>query len=177
MKHGFPHAWYWKADDGRVYSAEKQSVVTESDPGYVAFIEKRGGCTRWPCDLDYKQTDESLLEAISKYGLHLTQKDALVTEARNKHKDALAGGVSVKLGKATMKVATDPTSLAHLNMLYQHAKNNSSENFSWIDGDGNPQTLTAEQVAAVHDAVIDFTQTATKSFADAVTAIKNKRSK
>lgn len=54
-----PLHWYWLADDGRVYSSERQVTVTTADSAYQTFITG-GAATEWPRDATGNQTSASL---------------------------------------------------------------------------------------------------------------------
>jgi hypothetical protein len=61
--------WYWKADDGRVYSSAQQAIVTEADESFVTFNGEGGTPTRWPVDESGEQTNAALQEVLTPYGL------------------------------------------------------------------------------------------------------------
>lgn len=67
----FPFAWYWIADDNRVYASAKQSIVTVSDEAFTAFKAEDNLPTRWPVDGDGNQTEAALQDVLSVHGLRL----------------------------------------------------------------------------------------------------------
>ncbi len=66
-----PHRWFWLAQDGRVYAGDRQAVVTESDPGYTAWIGSGGKPTPWPRDDDGEQTVAAMQEVVAPYGMNV----------------------------------------------------------------------------------------------------------
>ncbi|MBT1509395.1 hypothetical protein KIP88_02675 [Bradyrhizobium sp. SRL28] len=62
-----PFTWYWKAEDGRVYSSKRELIVDETDTDYLAFLEG-GPATEWPRDAGGNQTDAALQEVVEPYG-------------------------------------------------------------------------------------------------------------
>jgi hypothetical protein len=63
-----PGHWYWLADDGRVFSSERQLTVNESDQGYIDWCATGRKPTRWPVDDAGQQTDEILKETLAVWG-------------------------------------------------------------------------------------------------------------
>ncbi|WP_137132758.1 hypothetical protein [Rhizobium sp. FY34] len=62
-------AWYWVADDGRIYSSSCQHLIAEDDADYVNFIAAGGTPTTWPRDRAGDQTVTSMLAVVAPYGL------------------------------------------------------------------------------------------------------------
>jgi hypothetical protein len=64
-----PIDWYWKSDDGRVFSSARQALISEADGGFKAFMASGGKPTRWPVDDEGRQTDAALQNVLTPYGL------------------------------------------------------------------------------------------------------------
>ena len=64
-----PLHWYWKAEDGRIFSSERELVVGESDADYVAWVGDGRLPTEWPRDGAGAQTDAALQDVLTPYGL------------------------------------------------------------------------------------------------------------
>lgn len=65
-----PFDSYWIADDKRVYGSKRQTIVTDTDPDYVAWVAIEGNyATIWPRDIAGAQTNESLQDVLTQYGL------------------------------------------------------------------------------------------------------------
>ncbi|MCA1524287.1 hypothetical protein [Bradyrhizobium yuanmingense] len=65
-----PYDWYWLADDGRLYSSKRQSIVPESDPDFVEWQgdEPKATPQIWPRDDQGNQTDAELQKVMDEYG-------------------------------------------------------------------------------------------------------------
>ena len=61
--------WYWKANDGRVYSSKRSALIYPYDSGYLAFVAKYGAASPWPIDAQGNQTNQALREVLSAYGI------------------------------------------------------------------------------------------------------------
>lgn len=64
-----PTDWYWRADDGRIYSSRRNALVYAYDSGYLDFVAQRGGATPWPRDAAGQQTTAALQDVMSQYGI------------------------------------------------------------------------------------------------------------
>lgn len=64
-----PFDWYWRDDDGRIYSSKRRTVVSKNDKEFEAFLAGNGFVTRWPTDANGRQTDAALAEVLAPYGL------------------------------------------------------------------------------------------------------------
>jgi hypothetical protein len=66
-----PLDWYWKSDNGRIYSSAQEKIVAENNPQYQAWtggLERIRVPTRWPRDVDGNETVEALREVVAAYG-------------------------------------------------------------------------------------------------------------
>lgn len=66
-----PFDWYWRADDGRVFSSARGTTVAAGDAVFVAWGEDGTEPTRWPRDEADGQTDAALQDVLTPYGLHV----------------------------------------------------------------------------------------------------------
>jgi hypothetical protein len=64
-----PHAWYWLADDGRVFSSAGPAIVTASDSGYVAFLASGRVATIWPRNTSGAQTIAAMQDVMTPYSI------------------------------------------------------------------------------------------------------------
>jgi hypothetical protein len=158
----FPFGWYWIADDGRVYSAPKQSVVTVDDPEYVAFLQGgRMSATPWPRDMAGNQTNEELQKTIGQHGLSLSPADALIAYAANKRWVKETGGITV----GGMSILTDDRSKQMLMGARLFADSNPEFSTAWVCGDGTIVVVNAAQIAGVSDAVLSWVASCFATFA------------
>lgn len=64
-----PLNWYWKADDGRVFSSDRNQVIPADDAVYLAWLTAPLLPTRWPEDDSGEQTDAELAKVLAPYGV------------------------------------------------------------------------------------------------------------
>jgi hypothetical protein len=67
-----PRHWWWLADDGRLYSSEKQTTTDVNDPDYIAWQgtdDPVAEAQIWPRDSTGAQTTASMQEVMTLYGL------------------------------------------------------------------------------------------------------------
>lgn len=64
-----PAKWFWLADDGRLFSSAQAALIQENDEAYAAWVEAAHQPTPWPRDDDGAQTDDTLQEVLSPFGL------------------------------------------------------------------------------------------------------------
>lgn len=82
-----PTDWYWKAQDGRLFSSAKASTVSPTDAGFVAWSANGRAPTAWPRDEAGVTTDAALQEVLALYGISVTSVRAVpqsVTRAQAK---------------------------------------------------------------------------------------------
>lgn len=70
-----PFNWFWKAEDGRIYSSARQHVVGSDDLSYVEFLDNGGTPTVWPRNDDGEQTITAMLAVVEPYGLIVAQSE------------------------------------------------------------------------------------------------------
>ena len=67
-----PFDWYWLSGDGRTYSSARQAKVQKDDAAYLDWIRDGSLPTPWPSDETGSQTDASLQDVLSPYGLRVS---------------------------------------------------------------------------------------------------------
>lgn len=72
-----PRNWYWKADDGRIFSSFKSSLIKENDAAFKAWLKTPFLPTRWPEDGRGLQTDAELAKVLLPYGIIFGGLDAI----------------------------------------------------------------------------------------------------
>lgn len=70
----FPTDWYWRAEDGRVFSSARVAVVDEDDESYLDFVASNHA-TGWPRDEEGVQSDAALQEVLTPHGIYLLLDD------------------------------------------------------------------------------------------------------
>jgi hypothetical protein len=140
--------WCWLADDGRIYSGKSQTVITDSDPDYLAFTAAGGVPTRWPEDESGNQTDASMAEVVAPAGLAVGKTNALLNYAAKLRLARETAGI-VFNGK---RIATDRESQARVDSALGYVLQEPSATISWKTSDGfveldaQAMTLLAKQV-------------------------------
>lgn len=76
-----PANWFWLADDGRVFSSARQSVVGESDADFKAWLSAGFTPTRWPADASGEQSLTAMQDVLTPYGLFTSPAAALIAAA------------------------------------------------------------------------------------------------
>jgi len=148
-----PTAWYWLADDGRLYFSAEQALVEADDEAYLAWRETTGYVpTRWPEDDAGEQTDAALSDVLAVYGLRLwplTLKEALADYAAATRWQVETGGIVV----GGIGVATDDRS--KLMITGARIKADADPDFTtrWKTAAGFA-TIDAATVIAISDAVL-----------------------
>jgi hypothetical protein len=155
--------WYWLADDGRVFSAERAIVVTDEDALYLAFLAEGHIPAGWPRDVSGNQTDLSLQVALAPFGLGIL----ILKYAEQKLNQRMEAGFligadfvptddfnSELLLRARMAVVVDPLWTT-----------------PWVDGNGDIVTLDQTIIMAVSSAMLDFYRDCIQAFVDVKLAI------
>lgn len=80
-----PKDHYWSRDDGAIYASNSQTIVTDGDAAFVAWLAAGNRATRWPIDGDGNQTVAALQDVLNAYGLFvdlaaytMARRDALL---------------------------------------------------------------------------------------------------
>ncbi|MEP9378376.1 hypothetical protein ABLE91_16795 [Aquabacter sp. CN5-332] len=63
--------YYWRGDDGRIFSSAAGMIVSEADAGYLSFVDAFGGPCPWPRDEAGEPSDAALEEVLAQHGLSL----------------------------------------------------------------------------------------------------------
>jgi hypothetical protein len=63
-----PHFWYWVAEDGRVYSSERQMIVNVDDSDFKKWLDAGFVPTKWPRDIHGEETKDALRDVVKQYG-------------------------------------------------------------------------------------------------------------
>lgn len=69
MRHYDPFNWYWRAEDGRLYSSKLDKLITPEEPAFVQHIADGGFATTWPKDDDGVQTVAALQDVLTPYNI------------------------------------------------------------------------------------------------------------
>lgn len=179
MQKAFPHRWYWLADDGRIYSAKDQALVSADDSGYKAFLANGKKPAPWPLEGDFKtQSMASLADLLTnRYGLHVTREDALHQYTNDKYERVAHGGIAVNvapLGKkpVVIEVKTDAKGLALLNTAMTTAAINPAAVLHWGQRHGGLD-LSATQIKTMFAAVQAHIDGSAKTRSQVLAAIKD----
>jgi hypothetical protein len=133
-----PHAWFWKAEDGRVYSSARQLIVGEDDPDYIKFVEVRPA-TQWPRDLAGAQTDAALQEVLQIYSLFVT----LESYAANERWKVETAGITSSAGVPLETNDRGKTMIIGVGLL---ATNDPAYTTTWVGADRELYPLTNAQL-------------------------------
>lgn len=109
------HNMFWRADDGRVYGSATQTIGTDADANYTAWIAAGGIPLEWPRELDGTQTDAMMQAVLENYGLFVNLKYyTLFARWRKEH-----GGIVTTAG---FPIKTDDRAQAKITGLYAASK-------------------------------------------------------
>ena len=136
-----PFHWFWKADDGRLYSSAVQALVPATDPDFVAFMEASGETTppNWPRDDAGTQTDASLQAVLDPYGLFADEE----YYAASRRWLAETGGITSTAG---VPLETNDRSKTMIIGAGLAASNDNQFTTTWVGADGNLYPLTNAQL-------------------------------
>jgi hypothetical protein len=137
--------WYWKADDGRLFSSATQALVQASDVAYLAWQTNGGIATIWPRDASGAQSNDALQEVIAPYGMFVD----LTTYAANARWQKEVGGITFN----NVPISTDDRAKLMIMGAFTAAASNSNYTTSWIGSDGSVNTFNAAQVITMGNAV------------------------
>lgn len=137
--------WFWRADDGRVYSSERAIIVDSNDPAYLEFAAVQPPAP-WPRDVAGNQTEAVLAAALAPLGLGFS----LLHYAEQRRWEKETAGITV----AGVPIATDDRSKQMV--LGARVAAMADENFTtnWVAADGAIYQLDAATVTAISDAVL-----------------------
>lgn len=161
----FPSDWYWKADDGRVYSSAAQSLVEED------ISHLMDGVTRWPSDDDGNQTDAALEDVLHVHGLTLQPIDPevdLANYAADRRWRAEVGGIEVD----GLAVHTDDRSKMMIMGARLKAASDPGFTTEWKTAAGEFITINADTILLVSDAILDHVAACFAAEADVIAKIE-----
>jgi len=151
-----PYDWYWKADDGRLFSSRRQALIDESDADFQEW-RNQAFPTVWPRDAEGNQTTASLQEVLSPYNLFAD----LVSYAANKRWVKETGGITFN----GAPVATDDRSKQMIMGARIAAAADPNFVTPWVMDNGAIVELSAQAIVALSDAVLAHVQTCFAQFA------------
>lgn len=147
-----PNQWYWLADDGRVFSGPLESVVTTSDPDYVAWTGLGNIPTAWPHDEDGNQTDAALQDVLMPFGM-FANLIYYAADARYRH---ATGGLTIS-SLSAIPFYTDPVARNTLANANEYAKV-MPNTVDWKVSDGSFIRLSPSQLTTAAGAMANFVQ-------------------
>lgn len=161
-----PNDWYWKADDGRIFSSARGIIIPgEDDAAFVAWkLNDTRMPIRWPPDANGNQTLASLQEVLPQ-GLYV----GLEAYAANKRWERETNGIMV----GGLMVATDDRSKQMIMGARIAAEADANFTTPWVGEDGTIVELTAAQVIGVSNAVLLHVQGCFAIFATVKAGIDN----
>lgn len=152
-----PYNWFWKADDGRIYSSAVQALVGTNDKDRTNV---------WPRDEANNQTDASLQEVLAPYGGLFANLTYYAADARWRRQ---TGGVVV----AGVNYKTDRTTLSERNNAYDYSLVDGAVVFQWKLPDGSFVPLNKAALTKVMTSENKFVQTCFTCEQSTVASIKN----
>src|SRR5262245_26508074 len=166
-----PYKWFWKADDGRVYSSELQAQVPESNALYVTFLEQGSQPTPWPRDLAGNQTDAELQSVLQVHNL-FANLAYYAADARWRKEQA---GMTVTVTTGTFPIKTDDRSQAKINGVRLIADIKGAlpagTTTPWAAADGNIYTLGIDDVLSMSDQLQQYVNACFATYASVVSDI------
>jgi hypothetical protein len=156
--------WYWLADDGRVFSAERGIVVDDQDADYQAFAAAQTAAT-WPRDANGDQTETSLLEALEPFGFGIS----LVSYASQRRWLKEVGGITL----GGVPISTDDRSKQMILGARVAAMANENFTTTWVAADGSLHQMNAALLTAISDAVLEHVRSVFATYAEVLAAIDN----
>ncbi len=159
-----PGSWYWVADDGRVFSSASSSVITEDDASFEAWKAEGNNPTRWPVDDAGSQTDASLQDVLTPYGIYVD----LTAYAAAKRYTVETGGYTYD----SHPIATDRESQSKIaSVAIAATVVGSSFSTEWKCSDGTFFTLDEADAIAMATAIMTFVSACFAAEAAAVAEI------
>lgn len=146
-----PGKWFWVADDGRAYGSAKQLITNTADPDYVAWLQAGYAASIWPKDSAGNQTNASLQEVLTQFGLYA---DLTYYAANSRYNRSCVGVIITSLNTASF--ASDPVSRNTINSAYDFLTVNKTETLNWKMSDGTFITVDLAKVTTMMNDVADF---------------------
>ncbi len=145
-----PTDWYWLASDGRLFGSARAGTLAPSDPVYLAWQAGGRTPTPWPRDATGTQTDAALQEVLTPYGIFVD----LAAYAASARYVKETGGITVD----GVSVATDDRSKIMVMGARIAAEADANFTTPFVQSNGASITLTAAQVIAVSNALLEHVQ-------------------
>jgi hypothetical protein len=167
----FPTNWFWRADDGRIYSSAQHALVEGDDDDFIAFERDNGFVTPWPSDDASNQTDAALEEVLRLHGLSLSPTDpkvALAAYAADRRWRAEVGGIDV----GGLAVHTDDRSKMMIMGARLKAASDPDFTTEWKTAAGEFITIDADTIRVVSDAILDHVAACFAAEADVIAKIE-----
>jgi hypothetical protein len=142
--------WYWLADDGRLFSGAKASLISDTDADYVAWSEINMA-TPWPRDDEGNQTLAELQRVLLPYVIMVDLKAyAFLARDQKEH-----SGCPVSVGPIT-EVRTDAYTQSLISRYHQAAAANEAFTVAWILPDRSTTTLDKAAIDSLFSQTTDF---------------------
>ena len=148
-----PNNWYWLADDARVYGSSAQTIVTDTDAGYVAWTGDGNIATPWPRDDAGNQTDAALQDVLTPHNVYV---DLAAYAAYVRYNLQTGGFIVTSLSPVPFN--SDPVSINAINTAYDYALANGSAIFQWKMSDGSFITVNKAKITTMQNDATAFTQ-------------------
>jgi hypothetical protein len=169
--------WYWKSDDGSIFSSARSMIVPATDQDFVAWKKIPGHReTPWPRDDQGQQTDAALQEVLTPAGLWCDLK----AYANYRQQQIAQGGFNVNVNTSgtslRVSVDTSPVYAGYLQGAVQVAQlrlaANDTTPIDWIQDSGTVH-LTPQQVLNMGLAVAALIQQSFTVLGQVLTAIES----
>lgn len=145
-----PAYHFWLADDARVYASATQTITTDADSDYAAWIANGNTAASWPRDDAGNQTDASMQDVVGPLGQFVNLK-YYAADARFRK---ASGGASIG-GKPYL---TDPVSRNTVASAHDYAVANPGHITDWKLADGTFIQLDEPGLAHVLQQMATFVQ-------------------
>jgi hypothetical protein len=171
-----PHVWYWRADDGRVFSGERQLIVGEDDAGYLAFKEGQMP-TQWPRDDAGEQTDAALQEVLQIHSIFVTLEGYAANERWKMETGGITSttGVPLETNDRSKGMIIGVAVAAMAKAVTSPAGSGGEYMTTWVGADRNLYPLTRDQVV---DQAVDLQlhiDACFAAYADIATQVRAKK--
>jgi hypothetical protein len=146
-----PKNWYWLADDKRVFDSANQIITTDTDTGYVAWVNDGNVATAWPRDGASNQTNAVLQDVLTPYGMFVNL-NYYTADARYRKE---IGGITVSgVALRTDRMSQSQRDAAHTYLALATA----GTTISWKNADDSFASLNSTQLAAQMQGTASFVQ-------------------
>ncbi|WLB66021.1 DUF4376 domain-containing protein [Bradyrhizobium japonicum] len=161
-----PYAWYWRADDGRIFASARQITVDETDPDFIAFSQQTAP-TPWPRDEAAEQTAAELQRVLFPYQIAVDLKAyAFYLRQQKEHDGCPVTGVT-----GMTEVRTDLNAQTLINRYHQVAASNAAFTAPWVLPDRSTVMLDQTAINALFDQTSAFIVGTYTTYNEVVTGI------